>query len=352
MYAGLVSGLFLLRYAARAKSGDLLYWSVLAGLFLFSAFRFHVGCDWGGYYYNYILGASLAYDEALGYREPLWWVIQVALNRLGLPYPAVNVVTSAIFFAGIHAIARRQPDRLGFLVLLVPILIINMPMSGIRQAAAIGFMCFSLTAFLDRRPVGFVCWILLAGAIHSSALVFLLLTPLATGRLTPLRVVAAVLLAVPGLLLIGQSDDAEVAISRYVGSGVDAFGAAFRVGIVALSGIYFFVFLRQAWAEEFPEEYDLASCGAWLMIVSLALLPLSTVIADRFAYYLLPMQALIFARIPFLSVPRANLLAVMPYVGLLLVFVVWSHQSSLFEACYVPYRTWLFGFPEYATYVW
>lgn len=49
---------------------------------------------------------------------------------------------------------------------------------------------------------------------------------------------------------------------------------------------------------------------------------------------------------PFLPF-RANavLHAALPYLGLLLVFTVWSQLSWHFNQCYIPYQTWLFGFP-------
>ena len=100
---------------------------------------------------------------------------------MGLPYPVANIASSAVFFLGVHVLARRQPDPLGFLVLLFPILIINMPMSGIRQGAAIGLLCIAFVAFIDRRPLWFAFWVVLAAGFHISVLIFMLLLPVATG---------------------------------------------------------------------------------------------------------------------------------------------------------------------------
>lgn len=350
MYLALLNGLFLLRYGAgrRIDANRAAYWLVLFGLFLFSAFRFRVGCDWSGYYYNFIRGAELDYQTALTYREPVWWLIQVAFNNWGLPYPSVNVLTSAIFFAGVHALARRQPDRLGFLVLLFPTLIVNMPMSGIRQAAAIGFLCLSFVAFNDRRMIRFVAWILLGSTFHSSVLAFLLLAPLTTGRYSKGRVLAALLLALPGAYFMGQTESAQVAVDRYVDTGIDAFGAIFRVGILSLTGMFYLLFLRRKWAANAPDDFGLVNVGAWLMLALLPVVSVGTVIADRLAYYLVPIQAMIFARVPFLGL-RSNrtLFTVLPYIGLVIMFAVWSLNSGIFNACYAPYQSWLFGHGDF-----
>lgn len=349
LYVGLANFLFLLRFAL-ARSGSprkLVYFLVLAALFVFSAFRYEVGCDWSGYYSQYGVATHFDWSGITEIREPLWWAILGWLKSMGWPYPVVNVVSSAVFFIGVHVLARRQPDPLGFLVLMFPILIINLPMSGIRQGVAIGILCIAFVAFIDRRPLWFAFWVVMAAGFHSSALVFMMLLPVTTGRYTRGRLLWAAILAVPGSFFIASGDAAEVATSRYVGTGVDAAGAAFRVGILALSSLYFFLFVRKKWLATWPQDYSLVSIGSIMMALALILVPVSTVIGDRFGYYLIPIQAMIFARIPFLPF-RANtaLHSSLPYLSLLLVFMVWSQLSGHFKQCYIPYQSWILGFPS------
>jgi len=348
LYVGFTNFLFLLRYAL-ARQGALrkqLYFLVLTALFVFSAFRYQVGCDWSGYYYQYLAAGNFDWSSVTEIREPIWWAILGWIQSMGLPYPVANIASSAVFFLGVHILARRQPHPLGFLVLLFPILIINMPMSGIRQGAAIGVLCIAFAAFIDRRPLWFAFWVVVAAGFHSSVLIFMLLLPVATGRYTRNRLLMAAVLAVPGAFFLASGDAAEVATSRYIGTNVDAAGAAFRVGMLGLSALYFFLFLRKKWLRTWPQDYSLASIGAIGMALAFLLIPVSTVIADRFGYYLIPIQAVIFARIPFLPF-RANaaLHAALPYLGLLLVFMVWSQLSWHFKQCYIPYQSWIFGFP-------
>ncbi|SEG10102.1 EpsG family protein [Thalassococcus halodurans] len=348
LYLGLAIFLFLLRFAL-ARNGALrkqIYFLVLASLFVFSAFRFQVGCDWSGYYYQYLGAADFEWSSVTEIREPIWWAILSWIRDMGLPYPFINIFSSAIFFLGVHVLARRQPDPLGFLALLFPILIINLPMSGIRQGAAIGFLCIAFVAFIDRRPLWLALWVVLAAGFHVSALIFILLLPVATGRYTRNRLMLAAILAVPGAFFLALGDAAEIATSRYVNTGVDAAGAIFRVGILGLSALYFFLFVRKKWLRTWPQDYSLASIGAIGMTLAILLVPVSSVIGDRFGYYLIPIQAMIFARLPFLPF-RANaaLHAALPYLGLLLVFTVWAQLSGHFSQCYIPYQTWIFGFP-------
>ena len=349
LYLGLTSFLFLLSFALAQNVAlrKQIYFLVLAGLFVFSAFRYQVGCDWVGYYYQYLGATSLEWSSITELREPIWWAILWWIQDQSLPYPFANVVSSAIFFFGVHVLARRQPDPLGFLVLLFPILIINLPMSGIRPGAAVGFLCIAFVAFIDRRPFWLALWVVLAAGFHVSALIFILLLPVAVGSYNRNRLMLGAILAVPGAFFLASGDAAEVATSRYVGTGVDAAGAVFRVGMLGLSALYFFLFLRKKWLRTWPQDYSLASIGAIGMALAFILVPVSSVIADRFGYYLIPIQAIIFARLPFLQFPaNAALHTALPYLGLLLVFTVWSQLSWHFNQCYIPYQTWLLGFPS------
>ena len=119
------------------------------------------------------------------------------------------------------------------------------------------------------------------------------------------------------------------------------------MGILGLSALYFFLFVRKKWLRNFPQDYSIASIGALGMLLTLFIIPISSVIGDRFGYYLIPIQAMIFARIPYLYFKSNHALhSAFPYLMLLLVFGVWSQLSGHFHQCYIPYDSWLFGLPS------
>lgn len=332
-------------FRQRPKAGRQLYPVLLAFFFLFVAFRFQVGCDWSGYLKQFYQGNAFEVGDQA--RDPLWWALMSLVRGLGLPYPWLNVISAAIFFTGSHILARKQPDRFAFLVLLWPILIINITMSGIRQAAAIGILCIAFTAFIEQRTFRFVVLVLLASGFHNSAMIFLLFVPLVQGDYSRARIAIAGLLAVPGGLLLVTTTAADVAVSRYVGTDVDAAGAWARVALVAVSGLLFLGILRQPWRNSKAKDYKLMHIGSLAMIGLPILLPLSSVIADRLAYYFVPLQAIIFSRIPFLPFGRLkSFYAIIPYVLLGVTLLVWISVSFHFQQCYEPYQTWLFGMPN------
>ena len=309
-------------------------------LFAFVAFRFQVGCDWSGYQQNYEAARYLTLEDAVARQEPGYWLLLTQIHAIGLEYPYLNFLMTIPFFWGLARLAAREPDPLAIVIMAFPVLIINLAMSGIRQGAAVGFICFAFIAFRERRLAAYVASVLIASTVHSSAVVFLALAPLVKFPLTRMTTMLSGILVLPGAYFM-LSDTMEFYSDRYVGAGADAAGALYRSGMLAATGCFFLLTLRKAYRERFPADYQLTLIGAWVMLATLAVVPISTVISDRFGYYMVPIQLMIMARIPYLSSSRNPALSAAPYIALGLVLLVWTSYSALFVQCYLPYQTWL-----------
>ena len=324
-----------------------LYGPLLFALFLFAAFRFKTGCDWFGYLNQFQTQGRLPLDKVLADTEPLWNLVMFLQQAADIPYPWLNVFAASVFFIGIHQIARRLRSPFSFLVLLFPILIINMPMSAIKQATAIGVLCFGYIAFTDRRLIRFVTLVVIASLIHNSAAIFLLLSPLVSGEITRRRLFFAAILALPGLAALAGTAGAEQATQRYITEDVDAAGGLYRVLLLAMTGAAYLYMRGKGWLASGEAFRRLKYLGSMMMVGLLVLLPVSTVIADRFGYYLIPIQAIILANLRFASLPHyRRLIIAAPYLVLLAVFGVWTTYSNHFASCYVPYESWIFGYPS------
>ena len=318
-----------------------LYYVCLLGLFVFVGFRYEVGCDWRGY---------LAIFNAAGHREvadaaqaeAAFWAANKLLHSLELEYPFINVIASAGFFLGLHVLAKRQPNPLSILILAFPILILNLAMSGIRQAIALGLLCFAYNAFVDKRLVRYILFVMVATSFHTSATFFLVLAPFVRGEYSRQRIALAGLLALPGVYYLITSQYLEFYTRRYVGAGTaDAAGAPFRAGLLALTGIIFLWFLDHKWKAQSIRDYKLIKISSYMLIATFPVAIYSSVIGDRFGYYLNPIQLIILARLPFLVQGRYSaLVGFAPYAAGALVLVIWIGLSSLFEKCYLPYQMW------------
>jgi len=314
---------------------------VLFGLYIFVAFRYQVGCDWTGYEHNYNLNFAsyLSFRELLEVGEIGHWYLIYVVNALGLEYHYINVVYALIFFFGFNKLALRQNNALAFLVLAFPVLIVNLPMSAVRQAAALGFFCLSIVAFSDKKLARYIAYIFLGALFHKSVLFFLVLCPFVVTGFTRKNIVKAAILSVPLSLVVLSSGVADDSISRYSDYQTDAAGAMFRLGMLGVASIYYFAYMAKRWKKKFPFDYNIVHLGCWLMLFLLLIYPLSSVASDRYGYYLIPIQLMIFTRLPLIVTGKLkNEIVLAPYAGLFFVFVFWTMRSSLFEVCYTPYQ--------------
>ena len=356
IYITLFCFLILLRYSTLGNQKLLLQLTPLVWLllFIFASFRFEVGCDWPKYRLDFDNFGLYGLGMELNYlMEPAYFIVNSSIKSMGLSYVWVNLVYSAIFFTGIWVFAKRQKDPLATIVLMFPILMMNMPMSGIRQGAAIGVICMAYVAFIDKKSWKFIALVILGATFHSSALIFLVLLPFMKADFTLKRLFHGSLLALPIFVLLAFSTLGELASMRYVDATVDsgeayeAAGALYRVGFLGISAIAFILFYRKQWKRDSPEDFTLMILISLMMIGIFILLPISSIITDRLGYYLIPIQVAFFARLPYMQINNWRLFWISaPYIMSILIFSVWILLSSNYQICYDPYNSWLFGLPD------
>ncbi|GLK69702.1 EpsG family protein [Hansschlegelia plantiphila] len=318
-----------------------LYIAIILFLFVFVGFRWHVGCDWGSYRNHAESFGPLPFSEAFAGSEQAYWLLVIALNRLGFEYPAINVVTSAVFFLGVHSIARRQPDPLLYITLLFPLLVTGIPMSATRQALAMGILCFAFNAFQDRSAVRFVGWVVLAALFHQSAIAFICLAPILVATSLQGKIALGVLLAAPAAYFLLTSNAAQSYTDLYVGTIHDAAGGPARVAIVAMTGSAFLLFLRKRWRYFSPHDYELALYFSIIMIMAAPLVLYSSVIGDRFGYYTMLVAYIIQSK-AYLMYRGSERIFVfsLPLIVSGAALLGWTQLSSIFTMCWTPYQTW------------
>ena len=316
-------------------------------LFCFTAFRYEIGCDWFNYEGMFGAARKVELSTILIKRDSLYWLLMKTAHYFNLPYPSINFFTSLLFFVGIHVLAKRQPNPLAFLVFIYPILIVNMPMSAVRQSAAIGMICLALVAIIEKRPKWFLLWVMIATGFHISAAPFLALFPFSSGKYTLSSILKSGLLFVPIFYFLINSNTGEHITNVYVVTPREAHGAIYRIGLLIITSVFFLLVLKNKWKKQFLEDYDLILLSSLAMILLIFLIPISTVITDRYGYYFIVMQAIILARIPFLQFQyQSNYIfySLLPYAILTLFFLIWIMNSWLFDKCYLPYKNLIFNF--------
>jgi hypothetical protein len=319
-----------------------LWW---AAFFLpFIGLRRWVGCDYGGYL---VIWNSTMYGNPWYSGEPGFALLLWGVQQLGLDYSILNLLAAALFLFGMIKLALREPNPLAIVALSFPIIIVHLAMSAIRQAIALAFVMIAYRFVVERRGILFAIFVLLAGSFHYTALVFLPMLALAFQKRSPFLLGALAVLWIAGVAYMGPQT-VEVYRSRYLaaaaGAEPTAAGGIFRAAAVSAAGVIFFLYAQNRWKTVFPQDFVIIRyfAGATLLLVPLTVL--SSVIGDRIGYYLMPAQAIIFARLPFLERVRSQPhWTAVPYIILFTFLVVWIWLSPLAGICYTPYDNHLFG---------
>jgi hypothetical protein len=284
--------------AAIAKSSIILRAAGIA-LLLLIGLRYQVGGDWANYVEIYrrlapqdLLGAVLSSRQ-----EPAYTFVNWLSARFGAGIWLVNLICALPFVYGLMRLSRQQPNPWLALVVATPFLIIVVAMGFTRQAAALGCLMVGLTKIIERRsPVQFVLWALAGALFHRTALVFIpimLVTSSKNKFLSYLLVVVSAIVAYY-TVLPGAIDQYG---PGYIRSQYNAAGATVRVIMDVLPAILVLVTGdRFYWSSE---EKSVWRTFAILCIIAGLALPFisSSVIIDRLAMYLIPIQIFVYSRI-------------------------------------------------------
>ena len=307
-------------------------------VFFIAAFRYDVGCDWGAYALHYEFHAQQSIFE-LKATEPAYWALLTLIKNAGLPFETLMLATSSIFFSGFYFLLRTQPNPMTILAISFPVLIFALPMSAIRQAAAMGFLMAGFV-YLLRGKVLIYCAFVVAGFLfHTSAIIFLLIAPAVRYGVSfrNLMFFSPILLFVT--YRISLLEGVGVGADRYLvlTDGNNAFGAPFRTILLSLSGLFFLVFLRKKWRRENPSDYGLILIGASLLLVTFPLSFIIPTISDRFGFYFIIFQAMIFARLHHLQTKNSDFWLLIFFFGTVGFFALWFTLSWQLPRCYTPY---------------
>ncbi|MHA7887794.1 EpsG family protein [Roseicyclus sp.] len=340
VYIGIYSGLALSAFGKQSQRNTLFF--ALSGVFLvwFMGFRYETGCDYFSYLHRWInfsppdSAVRLLQGEEAGFA-----FLQGSIKASGLDYTWLNVAASTILVLCYIKFARAHQFAPLILALLFPVIIIQLGMSGIRQALAGAFLMLAFNAFARQEKLWTAVWILIGMQFHASVVMFLPIALLAGREINTitLAVSLAILGPVAGLLLADRFDTYE---SRYIEGTVTSGGAIIRYALIFMP-LPLLIVHRQKIKRAFPEVYPLLKLGALSILALAPLVVLSSIALHRLNYYVMPLSILIFvyAGAVLSKKPQhGHLLAVLAYGGYSLSWFLISRHAQL---CYVPYQnTW------------
>lgn len=313
------------------------------GIAVMIGIRYRVGGDW--YAYQRMLNNMewLDFRGALASGDPGYMAVNWVISRLGLGVWGVNLVCGLIFSWGLMRFAANQPNPWLVTVVAIPYLVIVVAMGYTRQAVALGFIMAGL-AEIHRAPLWrFVMWTTVAVTFHKSAI--LILPMVALSRQQSRLVTALVLLgAGAALYYLFVRSAMDTLVTNYIDAEYESEGAGIRVAMNAPPALLFFLFQKRfGFTDEERRLWRNFALGALVALVLILVVSSSTAV-DRMAVDLIPLQLVVFGRLPD-AIGRGRtsglgIVAVLFYSAA--VQFVWLNYATHSDD-WVPYRVFPFG---------
>lgn len=304
------------------------------------------GGDWYNYFGRFQDLAYLPIEQVLLNGDPGYQLISYFMYQWGFGFFAVTFICAVISVTGLMVFLKRLSNPWLGLAVAIPYLYIVVYMGYMRQGVALGLVLWGM-AYLDRgKFLWFVALVALAVTFHKTAILMMAFGVFQQGKGKIVRLLAIILAGV-GILFAFVGESAyDRLYADYVQTGMQSEGAYLRIALNALPALLLFSF-RKAWKAHFHDY------GFWSMVAaaSLSAIPLvgpASTAVDRMALYFLPLQIVVFSRLPFLMrhilpVKVTTLFVLLFY---LVVLSVWLNLGN-FSMWWIPYENaimvYLFG---------
>ncbi len=324
------------------RQSNLIPWFIIGILFiLIIGFRDQVGCDWGNYlrHYNSYVDTSLS-DAFTKIKDPAHTFVNWWMGQWGWGIHGVNFIYAIIFMTGLITFARTQTYPWLAMTVAVPYMIVMVSMGYSRQGVALGLFMLAITYVEKGKFKSYIAWVLMAALFHKSAIILLPLGLfLAQGRMW-LRIVIMIPILYGGwdLFLAGQQENLW---KNYVTRQMESSGAHIRVFMNFVPAVLFLMY-RKKWKQNYA-DYSFWFWIAIGSIVSFLLVDIATTAIDRVALYFIPMQLVVYSRLPYLASKQMSpqMIKILIILGYTAVLFVWLNFASHAD-CWIPYQNILF----------
>ena len=173
-------------------------------LFLESALRHRlIGTDLIGYLNSYELYSYYSFDEIIklyttpDFKDPTYYVTGWLVSQVFENEQWWVAIISALYIGSITwLIYRESKIPLLSIVMFVSLGYYSFGFAGLRQIIAIAIIVFSFHFLKERKAIPFILMVILASLYHQSALIFLLMYPIANVKLGKYHFVAAIVMLV------------------------------------------------------------------------------------------------------------------------------------------------------------
>lgn len=326
------------------RHGRAILMALAVFLVWFAGLRFFVGCDYHSYVLRFEEAVTMPWSRVFADDERGFGLLTAIFAKAGASFAMFQAFATMVIIACYAKFVARYPNPIYLFTLFFPILVLQLGMSGLRQAMALAFVLLALNAFVDGKRLLVGIWIIVAFQFHNSAIVLLPLAFVA-GRAVSFKQLAIgmALLAPVAAFLLG--DRIEVYSDRYVDQiygEQESSGAWFRY-ILVLLPLPLFLRYRRKIKFEYSKLYPLLTISALFIIAVSSTALISSVALHRLTYYALPLSILMTlytSLVAFRDPVRGHIAWMGLYGGYMLSWFVLSRHATV---CYQPYQNFWFS---------
>ncbi len=288
---------FTILIAGRKKQRFWLLWFIV-GLFfiILIGLRHQVGGDWFNYLrqIQMVTGVTLSHALMQG-GDPGYVLLNWLMANYGWGAYGVNLVAAIFFVIGLCVFCRQLENPWLAFTIAVPYLIVVVAMGYTRQAIAIGLFFWAISYLEQGNFKYYIALLVFAALFHKTAVLMIPLGLFLYGKGQLIRLISVVLVVFGGWDLL-LAEHQEHLWKNYVEAQMVSEGAKIRVLMNVLPSVCLLLYWRQ-WKQLLP-NFWFWFCIAIGSIVSIALVDVASTAVDRIALYCIPIQLVIFTRLP------------------------------------------------------
>ncbi|MEA1954184.1 MAG: EpsG family protein [Campylobacterota bacterium] len=322
----------------RVKRGS---WVLVAFIYILLIGLRMSGGDWYNYLRRFEQMAYLTLDQALAIKDPGYQLISYYMYHWDLGFFAVTLIAAVISVSGLFIFLRSQINPWIGLAVSVPYLIIVVYMGYMRQGIALGLIMWGIVALERGRFYRFLAFVALAVTFHKSAILMIAFGIFSQGKGKLLKFFG-VLAAGAGVWSSFVSSGADALITNYVDAQMQSSGAVIRVLLNAVPAVLLLVY-RKEWKRSFS-DYTFWFMISLASLAAIGLVSFASTAVDRMALYFLPLQLVVFSRLPYLARKKVSpkVTTVLIILFYLLIFSVWLNFAANVRF-WLPYRNFLWA---------
>jgi len=314
-------------------------WYIVGIVFILIIGPRMVGGDLGNYMAHFYDAEGLSFTEAMTvFRrgDPGYKFVNWLFNDVENGFYWANTVFGSIFVFGLVRFCRDQINPWVAFTVAVPYLVIVVAMGYMRQGVAIGIFMWALPYLRRGKLKIYITLIFIAALFHKTAL---LMMPLGffiygEGLLLRLLMIVPLMYGAWDLLLSEQQDKLW---QNYVDVQMQSQGAKIRV-IMNLIPSLLLLYYKDIWKKSF-NDYTFWFWIALGSIAAVILVDFASTAVDRMALYFIPIQLVVFARLPYLAKKQMHpdMIKLLIVFGYGTVLFVWLH-FALHAHMWFPYK--------------